>query len=242
MRLTKLSAILSLLVTALAFSALSVRAQKTDDSSAGWSGIAPRSSADKYHAHAIQGGVSIGAELLTRQEVAKEFAADMNRCCLVVQVAVYPEKDELLNVSPDDFTLIVEGTSAPIKPQSATVFSAELEKEDGSNGRVTKVASADVAYETATTIDPATNQKVHTHSVAASADVPVGVDNGGPAPIAESDREVIERELTEKGLPETKVAIPVSGYLYFALPKQKKDTKYRLEYIVKGEALNLELP
>jgi len=63
-----------------------------------------------------------------------------------------------------------------------------------------------------------------------------------PATVAEHDREVIERELSEKGLSEAKIANPVSGYLYFSLPKQKKDTKYRLEYVVKGETLKLPLP
>lgn len=62
-----------------------------------------------------------------------------------------------------------------------------------------------------------------------------------PPTVAERDREVIERELSDKGLPEAKVAIPVSGYLYFSVPKQKKDTKYRLEYVVKGETLTLQL-
>jgi hypothetical protein len=242
MRLTKLSAILSLLITALAFSALCLRAQNTEDSSAGRSGTAPRSSADKYRAQATQSGVRIGAELLTPREVSKEFAADMNGCCLVVHVALYPEKDELLNVSPDDFTLTVEATDTPLRPQSATVISAKLEKNNGSNGGLTESARAGVGVESVTYNDPKTGQPVHEHSVTTSAGAAVGVDGGVPAAVAERDREVIERELTEKGLPEARVTIPVSGYLYFALPKQKKDAKYRLEYIAKGEALSLELP
>ena len=63
-----------------------------------------------------------------------------------------------------------------------------------------------------------------------------------PPAVAEHNREVIERELSEKGLPEAKVVIPVSGYLYFSVPKQKKDTKCHLEYVVKGETLKLQLP
>jgi hypothetical protein len=185
--------------------------------------------------------VSIGAELPTRKEVSKEFAADVNRCCLVVRVAVYPQKYELLNVSLDDFTLIVGG-STPVRPQSATVISAKLEKEKGSNSGVTTSTSAGIGYESGTYIDPVTGQPVRVHGVTTSAGVAVGVGDRVPATVAEHDREVIERELSEKGLPEAKIAIPVSGYLYFFLPKQKKDTKYRLEYVVKGETLNLQLP
>jgi hypothetical protein len=242
MRLTKLSVIAPLLLTTLTFPALSFRAQDTDDSSVGRRGTAPRSSSEKYKAHAKHGGVSIGAELLTRKEVSKEFAADVNRCCLVVQVAVYPQKDELLNVSLDDFTLVVGGTEAPVRPQSATVISAKLEKKNGSNGSLTTSTSAGIGYESGTYIDPVTGRPVHVHGVTTSAGVAVGAGDRVPATVAEHDREVIERELSEKALPEAKIAIPVSGYLYFSLPQQKKDTKYRLEYVVKGETLNLQLP
>jgi len=244
MRLTKLSVTVSLLLISLAFSAVSLRAQDQDkeDSSVRRRGTAPRSSADKYQVHAMRGGVSIGAELLTRKEVSKEFAANVNRCCLVVQVAVYPKKDELLNVSLDDFTFIVGETDIPLKPQSATVISAKLEKKNGSNGGLTTSTSAGIGYESGTYTDPVTGQPVHVHGVTTSAGVAVGVADGVPATVAERDREVIERELSEKGLPEAKIAIPVSGYLYFSFPKQKKDTKYRLEYVVKGETLNLQLP
>jgi hypothetical protein len=71
------------------------------------------------------------------------------------------------------------------------------------------------------------------------------VGDSAPATVddhADHDREVIERELSKKGLPEAKIAIPVSGYLYFSLPKQKKGTKYRLECVVEGETLDLQFP
>jgi hypothetical protein len=241
MRLAKLSVIVSLLLGALALSAVSLRAQDTDDSSVRSRGTAPRPSADKYHAHAEYKGVSLGAELLTRKEVSKEFAADVNRCCLVVHVAVYPEKVELLSVSLDDFTLTVGNADTPIRPRSATVISAKLEKK-GSNGGVSASTGVGIGYESGTYIDPVTGQPVRVRGVTTSASVGVGVGDRVPVTVAERDREVIERELSEKGLPEAKIAIPVSGYLYFALPRQKKHTKYHLEYTVKGETLNLELP
>jgi hypothetical protein len=242
MRLTKLSLVVSLLLTTLALSAMSLRAQDTDDSPVGHRGTAPRRSADKYQAHAEFEGVSIGAELLTRKEVSKEFAADVNRCCLVVRVAVYPKKDELLVVSLDDFTLTVAETDTSIRPQSATVISAKLEKKKGSNGGVSTSTSAGIGYESGTYIDPVTGQPVRVHGVTTSAGVAVGMGDRVPATVAEHEREVIERELSERGLPEAKIAIPVSGYLYFSFPRQKKHTKYHLTYAVKGETLNVELP
>jgi hypothetical protein len=243
MRLTKLSVGISLLVATLVFSARSLRAQGTNDSSVAQAGTAPRSSADKYHAHAEHLGVSIGAELLTRKEVSKEFAADMNHCCIVVQVAVYPRKDEPVNISRDDFKLTVEGTDTPVRSQSAGVISAKLEKADDSTS-VTTSTDAGIGYETGGYTDPVTGQPVRGHTVTRSADVGVGAGDPVRVPAAEAefDRQRIERELNEKGLPEAKIAMPVSGYLYFPLRKQKKNAKYRLEYVVNGETLNLELP
>src|ERR1700745_263579 len=113
MRLTKLPNTICLLLMT-AFSAPCLRAQDTNDSSAGRSGTAPRSSADKYHAHAKHAGVNIGADMQSHKEVSKEFAADVNLCCLVVQVAVYPQKEKPLYVSMDDFSLIVGGTDTPV--------------------------------------------------------------------------------------------------------------------------------
>lgn len=243
MRVTKLLVSISLLVAALAFSALSLGAQDTNDSSVAQGGTAPRSSADKYRAHSEHFGVSIGAELLTRKEVSKEFAADVNHCCLVVQVAVYPKKDEPLNVSRDDFKLTVEGTDTSVRPQSAGVISAKLEKAEDSSG-VTNSTSAGIGYESGGYTDPVTGQPVRGHTVTRSAQTEVGSGDRVrvPAAEAERDRQVIEQELSEKGLPEAKIAMPVSGYLYFSLRKQKKDTKYRLEYVVNGETLSLQLP
>lgn len=242
MRLTKFLLLASLLLSALTFPALSVGTQDPEDSSGGRRGTALRSSAEKYHAHAKHAGVSVGAELLTPKQVAKEFAANVNRCCLVVQVAVYPNKDELLAVSLDDFTLIVAGSETLVRPQSATVIAAKLGKKNGSNGGVTTSMGVGVGYESGTYIDPVTGQPVHVHGVTSSVGAGVGVGGGVPPTVAEHDREVIERELSEKGLPEAKIAIAVSGYLYFSLPKQNKDTKYRLEYVVKDETLVLQLP
>lgn len=242
MRLTKLSAFAFLLLTALTSPTQSFRAQDTDDAHLERRGTAPRSSADKYHSHATNDGVGIGAELLTRKEVSQEFAARLNRCCLVMQVAVYP-KDEQLDVTLDDFTLIVGDTDMPVRPQSATVISAKLEKQASKGGVVTS-ESVGIGYESGTYTDPVTGQPVHVHGTTTSTGIGVGVGGGDVVPpaVAERDREVIERELSEKGLPEAKVVIPVSGYLYFSIPKQKKNTKYRLEYVVKGETLKLQLP
>ena len=240
MRPTKLSSFLPLLVMAIGIPAISLQAQGTDTPSDTQRGTAPRSSADKYKKHGSHGNVSIGAELLTRKEVAKEFAADLNSCCVVVQIAVYPNENSLLTLSRDDFSLTVERTDVPVRPQSATVVSAKLSKDD--NHGVTTAATVGVGVELGTYTDPVTGQPVHVRGISTSASVGVGI--GGPVPptAAERAREAIERELADKSLPEAKISVPVSGYLYFSLPKQKKPVKYQLEYAIGDQKLILSLP
>jgi hypothetical protein len=100
-------------------------------------------------------------------------------------------------------------------------------------------ASAD---ESGTYTDPITGQQVHVRGVSTAAGVGIAAGTPVPPGIADRDREIIERELYEKGLPEDKVSIPVSGYLYFPIPKPTKDAKYRLIYSPKDQPLILTLP
>ncbi len=203
-------------------------------------GTAPRASAAKYRAHAEKDGVSIGAELLTKKEAANTFAADINHCCLVVEVAVYPKNDEPIDLLLADFTLIEVRSDKPARPESATVVAAMLEKKKNSSAGVTTVGG--VGYESGTYTDPNTGQAVRVRRVTTSAGVGASAGNRVPPDVAAHDRDVMEHELYEKGLPEAKVSIPVSGYLYFPIPKHTKDAKYRLEYAGGNEPLVMALP
>ena len=53
-------------------------------------GTVPRSAAAQYSAHATSERVSIGAVKLNQQQVRKTFASDLNRCCVVLEVAIFP--------------------------------------------------------------------------------------------------------------------------------------------------------
>jgi hypothetical protein len=208
-----------------------VHAQDTDTPEK-HEGTAPRASADKYPAHAEEDGVSLGAELLTHKKASTTFAADVNRCCLVVHVAVYPKKDELIDLAIADFALTEVGSDIPQRPESATVIAAKIEKEKSplTGKSMTPHGVVGVGYDTGTYTDPNTGQPVRGHTVSTGGAVAVTPDPSKSPADADHDREVIERELYEKALPEAKVSIPVAGYLYFSLPKPKKGAKYELTY------------
>jgi hypothetical protein len=227
----------------LLLASLLLRAQNTTTPAKKLDGNLPRDSAEKYPAHADRDTFSLGAELLLKKDVTSTFHSDLNHCCLVVLVAVYPKNNAAMVLSFADFTLVEVKTNAPTRSESPAVVAAKLEKENSSSSNVNVQSSVGVGYETGTTIDPVTGLPVRGHGVttSASTDVSISKDPDPPNGAAHS-REVIERELFSKSLPEANVSVPVSGYLYFPIPKSAKDAKYRLEYSTSSEPLILPLP
>jgi hypothetical protein len=203
----------------------------------GAKGTVPRGAAASYAAHAEADGASIGAALLTPREVHKAFSTDLTRCCRVVEVALYPGKNKPLDVSPDDFVLRLAGTDTAMKPSSARLLAAQLQKKNAGSAGINPITEAHVGYESG--IDPMTGQRVH----GVDTGVGVGVGRGpgaGPASTIR-DRGVMELELDEKGLPEQTAAAPVAGYLYFSLSKDNKKAAHQLEYTLNGQKVSLKL-
>jgi hypothetical protein len=241
MRLVLLAS--TLITATLLFTAPS-NAQSTEDdsSSTGPRGSVPRSSADRYHSHAKLDGTSVGANILTPKQVQKAFVTDLNRCCIVVEFAFYPAQGkDPHDLSLDDFALYISGSDIGTKPQSATVVAASLQKKAGSGPPVSVSGGATVGYESGTYTDPNTGQPTRGHGVYTGTEV--NVSDPKPAPgSTERDRQIMETELSQKGLPQGKTLAPVSGYLYFSIHNRKKDAKYQLEYNFNGEKLVLPLP
>jgi hypothetical protein len=218
-------------------------AQDSDQTPERHDGTAPRASALKYRAHVEKDGFSIGAELLTKKEASDTFAANVNRCCLVVLVSVYPKKGEPVELSLADFTLQEVGSDKPIRPDSPTVIAAQLEQKKNSGSGVDVTSTTGVGYESGTYTDPTTGQPVHVRGVSTNAGVAVATGgNSVPPDVAAHDRDVMEWELAEKGLPLDKATIPIAGYLYFSIPKPTKGAKYQLTYSANSEPLILALP
>lgn len=205
-------------------------------------GTAPRTSAAKYASHVEKNGFSIGAELATKKEVSQVFAADLNRCCLALQVALYPKKDEPIDLSLVDFTLLQVGTDKPMRPESPTVVAAKLEKKKNPSGGVDVTPVGSVGYETGVYVDPVTGQPVHVHGVSTSVGVGVSTGSTVPPEIVDHDRQVMEWELSSKCLQEGKASVPIAGYLYFPISKTDKDAKYTLTYSGKSEPIVLTIP
>jgi hypothetical protein len=203
-------------------------------------GTAPRSSAAEYPVHAEQDGVNVGARLLTASEVRKTFVSDLNRCCVVVELAVFPKAGTSMVVSADDLTLQVAGSQRVAKTSSATVVSAVLQKDAQQGRDVSVVPAVNVGYQSGPVYDPTTGT-ARGGGVYTGAGVGVGIgQRGGQPGASEKDRSVIETELTEKGLPEGESTRPVAGYVYFQISKNK-NFKYQVQYKLNGNVMQIDL-
>jgi hypothetical protein len=203
---------------------------------AGPKGIVPKSNASSYPAHGTNDGANVGARLLTSDEDRKTFSSDVNRCCVVVEVAVYPRSDKPSDVSLNDFVLQVKSTEDAAKPSSAGVVAASLQKKAQDQRDVRASPHGSVGY--GTSYDPIYGPATGPTTTAI---VGIGVSGRGTQPgSTEKDRVAMETELSEKGLPEGTAAAPVAGYLYFSLPRSKKAI-YQLEYVLNGQKILLTL-
>jgi hypothetical protein len=196
-------------------------------------GTVPKAAANRYPSHAEKGGVSVGAALLTSDDVRKTFVSEVNRCCLVVEVAFYPPKDKPQAVSLDDFSARVTGAETAVKPSSAKVVAASIQKSAESQRDITVSPSVAVARTSGTYGGHGTYTEV---GVAVAVSEP-----GSHSGSSERDRDTMLTELSEKGLPEGTASAPVAGYLYFALTK-KKDTPLQLDCVLNGSKVSLTLP
>jgi hypothetical protein len=207
----------------------------------GSKGTAPRTSASRYPAHAEVQGLAVGAIMLTQEQARKNFISEVNKCCVVVEFAIYPEAGKSTDVSLNDFTLRIPSTDIAGKPASAKLVAATLQK-DASHPRrdITVAPSVGVGYESGRGYDPITGTA--RGGVTTSTGVGVGVGSPTPRPgSSDRDRDTMETELLEKGLPEGTALGPVAGYLYFPLSVKRKTPSFQLEYTAHGDKIVLNL-
>lgn len=206
-------------------------------------GTVPKAAADQYRSHALQDGIAVGATLLSAKDLRHAFSTQVNECCLVIEVALYPQKDGLVEISLNDFALRIVGQDVATKPSSAEVVAGKLHRrsEPKTGGPdVTTSGEVGVGYGTGG-IDPVTGRPTG-RTVSTGGSVGVGI-GGPPEPKAgstEADLRSMELELREKGLPEGNAASPVAGYVYFTIPP-KKNKKYQFEYMLNGNKVVLAL-
>lgn len=215
-------------------------------------GTAPRAAAKKYQAHAEDQGATVGATRLNSGQLRKIFgidkptSADLDECCVVLEVGLYPAKDGKLEVNLADFALRVSGEPKTTKPSDSKTIVAQLPYwiEVGESGHGGLMADAPPQLDSpngGVYHDPVTGAPRRSDGYP-NRGVDVGASpeestskSGGSGP-----RHELELRLAQKALPEGETATPVGGYIYFSVPKQK-DAKYELEYKLNGKTVLLPL-
>ncbi|MGA2695632.1 MAG: hypothetical protein ABSE92_06200 [Terriglobales bacterium] len=202
-------------------------------------GTVPRTEVAAYPAHTQAVGVAIGAALLDSDQVKRTFVSDVSRCCMVVEVALYPSKDSKntpLNVSLNDFVLRRGNSDVAVRPDTADLVAAMLHKKSDSGRTVAVTPSLGVGYQSGY-YDPVTGPEAPGAVYRGGVNVATPRKSGS----TDKDRKVMESELGEKGLPEGVASSPVSGYLYFPISGKKPCTDCQLEYTADGGKVVLPL-
>jgi hypothetical protein len=217
----------------------------------GRQGIRPRPNASDYPAHEAIAGTTIAAVVLSPDEVRNLFATDLHKGgYIVVEVGVYPEGGQDIDLSSSDFILKIGSDNAMVRPVSAATIASVLQRKSEprqvSRGRdVTLYPTAEIGYESGG-YDPVTGRR--RSGVYTGTGVGVGIgDNGPSAPprpaSTDRDRTTMRQELEDKALPEGKTAQPVAGYLYFPSPTGKhKNAMYDITYIGANGKARLAVP
>ncbi len=191
-------------------------------------GITPRSDARLYHGHEMQSDLEIGATVLSTEQVKNAFASGLNRGYVVLEVALYPKNGVHSDVRLSDFALHTLGTDQVARPVRASTVAGILQRTAPSRTSVEVDPVIAVGYESGTRRDPYTGERRRGGFYSASG---VAVSTGQSRPAStDRDRQTVELELGEQGLPEGIAAKPIAGYIYFPLASKKKDAAYELEY------------
>lgn len=217
-------------------------------------GIHPRPNAQQYGASVRVPNATVAAAALSADEVKHSFTTDLSKGYVVLEVAVYPDRDGNVKISPEDFMLKFAGQGALIRPSEPAVIASAMRPKSSpaygsAAGRSTIdiVPTASVERVSEVYTDPTTGKRKTDSGWVTSTGVAVSGPNHGPpamsGPGNARDRETIEAELADKSLPEGTIGQPTAGYLYFPTPKGiKKNGSYELQYLGQSSNIKLSVP
>lgn len=204
-------------------------------------GIKPRASAEKYPAVSTQKDLTVGAARLSEAQVRKSFVSSLGKKFVVLEVGAFPKSE--IQLSPQDFLLVVRGQKDEIREADPETIAGQLaKKEVDRNNDITVSPVAGVTYSSGGNpyggYGPYGNRGSGWGTSAGVAIQKGGSGQRDPKTI-DADRKTMATELKEKQLPEGSTAKPVAGYLYFPVPD---DPKAALDLVYRGPAGEFTVP
>ncbi len=205
----------------------------------GQTGMRPRPAPEDYPAHQAGPGFSLGAVALTPDQVKKQFATDLNRGYVVIEVAVFPGQP--MDLTARDFMAKFGSSSDMERPMTAQAIAAHLGTRRPP--RLDSPTTTEVYASETIAVERTPNG--HAVYSGTSTGVASGVPTGAPpvvVPPAGTDPASIEAELVYLGLPEQTISQPAAGYLYFPKPGKGKSAPVQLTYYGMQGRTTLTIP
>lgn len=213
------------------------------------SGIRPRESSADYPAHQKISSVTVAAAVIPPDQVKKLFATDLNSGgYIVIEVAIYPEAGNEIDVSSGDFLLRVGSNPSIVRNASARAIAAALQRkstppEIRRKSDISVYPTATIGYESGTDSYGRRRSGVYT---AAGVGVGVGDDPNSHTPprpaSTDRDRMTMEQELADKALPDGKTTQAVAGYLYFPKPTaRQRNAAYEISWYGNDRQVHLTI-
>lgn len=206
--------------------------------------VTPRADVTQYPHQAVGKEVELGAEVLDHRAVSQRFTTDLNRGYLVIELGVFP-KGTSLGLRLGDFILKFQGGTT-MRAGSPKAVSRVLKESAPTETSVTVVPEVGVSYEAGTGTPPEypdydpSDQRYPRRGLGTRVGIGIGISNDQPGS-TEQDRQVMEIELKEKGLPEGPTSAPVAGYLYFHIQDPLTQSSCVLVYSGSSESVSLAL-
>lgn len=208
---------------------------------AGQTGVTPRPSSSEYPVHQVVGTATVAAALVPPDQVKKLFPGKLIKRYIVVEVAVYPQDGQTVDIDSLDFALRLstDERSHPRTPQEVATMWDERRAPSPLSG-------ADVTVETGVVYSSGNDPiEGRTRGWGTYTGVGVGTATGppDPPPPPPYDPHAVEARVRAKALPEGRTMRAVAGYLYFPVPPKKaKSAPRALEYLKGSVATELPFP
>ncbi len=93
-------------------------------------GMRPRPDAKEYPAHDHIPGATIAAVALSPAQVKTAFGSDTYKGYIVMEIAVYPDPNETVNLSPKDFMLRIGESGELLRPSAPSTIALSIDEKN----------------------------------------------------------------------------------------------------------------
>jgi hypothetical protein len=220
----------------------------------GWAqtpGVRPRQNAGEYPAREHVPGATIAAALLSAAQVKSAFGTDTYKSYIVMEVAIYPDANGRLELSPKDFMLKIGSSGELLRYAAPSTVALSIDEKNNPTHPpeirlpVDVSTTSTIGYDSAGSINPNTGKRQGAVYTATEVDIAPGGTMRNNRPLRGTKGrgfDTMEAELSAKALPEAVVTQPVAGYLYFMPPKKKAEGSVELSYSSDAGRAKLVVP